>query len=155
MSWKSQRTRALEFAMAQSQTVQQNTDETRTEIGALHRQLAELHTQLARRDVELIDAMARVATVTDQLRVQNEQDRDHHDRLDRAIELLTTLVSASSVGPDQPEVRSGPTVIGGSVDPSLLEQSPALNGDIIDLGGSESASRVVEVSETDRVSPLR
>lgn len=121
--------------MQQSETVQQHSDATRAEIASLHRELAELHHQLARRDVELIDAMARLATVTDQLRIQNEQDRDHHGRIDRAIELLTALVSTSKAEPDMAEVRTGPTVIGGSVDPSLLEPDAAIDRDVIDLNG--------------------
>ncbi|MEO6469643.1 MAG: hypothetical protein ABIP21_11125, partial [Acidimicrobiia bacterium] len=79
----------------------------------------------------------------DQLRVQNEQDRAHHKRLDRAIELLT-MVIATNATPNilepatspQAEVAdtvsvetTAPTVIGGSIDPTRLNDDPT----VIDL----------------------
>lgn len=130
MAWKSQRTRALDLAVFQAETTQLEVDALRTELTGLHGQLSELHYELARRDVELIGALARVTTVTDQLRFQNEQDREHHDRLDRAIELLTTIIASSvpaleaaggsEVVDTDEAAPTAPTVIGGSVDPSLL-----------------------------------
>lgn len=126
MAWKSQRTRALDLAEAQSERTQLEVDMLRRELAGVHGELGNLQRELARRDVELIGAVAHVTTVTDQLRLQNEQDIAHHDRLDRAIELLTTLI-ASSVPAAATETEtvelgetSAPTVIGGSVDPSLL-----------------------------------
>lgn len=121
MAWKSQRSRALDLAMQQSEVTAQQAAAMRAEIVALHQELAALHRELARRDIELIDAMARVAQATDQVRIQNEQDRDRHDRIDRAIELLTLVVARSG---DDHEIEAAEpseptaTVIGGSFDPT-------------------------------------
>ncbi len=133
MAWKSQRTRALDLAVFQAETTQLEVDTLRNELTGLHVQLEELHEQLAKRDIELIGALAHVTTVTDQLRVQNEEDRAHHDRLDRAIELLTMVIASSAPALEsstQAEVidvddslPAPPTVIGGSVDPSLLTRA--------------------------------
>ncbi len=142
MAWKSQRTRALDLAVVQAETTQLEVDTLRNELSGLHTQLADLHQELARRDIELIGALAHVTTVTDQLRVQNEEDRAHHDRLDRAIELLTMVIASSAPALEashRPEVVDGddslpapPTVIGGSVDPSLLARAAAQDS-VVDL----------------------
>jgi deoxyribodipyrimidine photolyase len=142
VAWKSQRTRALDLAVFQAETTQLEVDALRAELTGLHGQLGELHRELARRDVELIGALARVTTVTDQLRVQNEQDRAHHDRLDRAIELLTQLIASSVPALEQmtagevvdvtEPATATATVIGGSVDPSLLD-GPASRAPVIHL----------------------
>jgi hypothetical protein len=108
------------------------------QVEALRAELGELHQELARRDVELISALSRVAAVTDRLRLQTEQDRDDQHRLTRAIEMLTTFLASPPPGllasaggaPANPvgevidvvatDVPAGGTVIGGSIDPSLL-----------------------------------
>ena len=142
MAWRSQRTRALDLAVFQAETTQLEVDALRAELTGLHGQLSELHHELARRDVELIGALARVTTVTDQLRVQNEQDRAHHDRLDRAIELLTQVIASSvpaleaqggaEVAESDELAPNVPTVIGGSVDPSLLHATTMTDA-VLDL----------------------
>jgi deoxyribodipyrimidine photolyase len=142
VAWKSQRTRALDLAVFQAETTQLEVDTLRNELTGMHVQLEELHQQLARRDVELIGALAHVTTVTDQLRVQNEEDRAHHDRLDRAIELLTMVIASSAPALEQStqaevvdlddSLPAPPTVIGGSVDPSLLARSTTQDP-VIDL----------------------
>ena len=134
MAWKSQRTRTLDLVLTQAETAHDQVQGMRDELTRLNRDLSELHGELARRDVELIDALARTTALTDQLRVQNEQDRAHHERLDRAIELLT-LVIATNATPNilepattpQAEVTDvvsvetpAPTIIGGSIDPTRL-----------------------------------
>lgn len=142
MAWKSQRTRALDLAVFQAESTQVEVDTLRNELTSLHTQLADLHQELARRDVELIGALAHVTTVTDQLRVQNEEDRAHHDRLDRAIELLTMVIAQSAPALEasprtevvdvDDSLPAPPTVIGGSVDPSLLARAAAQDS-VIDL----------------------
>ncbi len=143
MAWKSQRSRALDLAMQQSEVTGQQAAAMRAEIVALHQELAALHRELARRDIELIDAMARVAQATDQVRIQNEQDRDRHERIDRAIELLTLVVTQSAAtpaleptAPVEPAAPSA-TVIGGSFDPAYREPPP-VGGDVVDLTDVES-----------------
>lgn len=136
MAWKSQRSRALDIAMQQSEVTAQQAAAMRAEIVALHQELASLHRELARRDIELIDAMARVAHATDQVRIQNEQDRDRHDRIDRAIELLTLVVAQSATeGELEPAEPTEPTatVIGGSFDPTYREAPPTPGGEVVDL----------------------
>ncbi len=148
MAWKSQRTRALDLAVSQSETSQRQVEALRAELSSVNTELASLHRELARRDVELIGALAQVSAVTDQLRIQNEQDRAHHDRLDRAIELLTMLVTSSpelpAAAPDgielEPATGTAPTVIGGSVDPSLLHTAAAGEG-IVDLTSPRAPDR--------------
>lgn len=136
MAWKSQRSRALDLAMQQSEVTAQQAAAMRAEIVALHQELAALHRELARRDIELIDAMARVAQATDQVRIQNEQDRDRHDRIDRAIELLTLVVAQSAataeIEPGEPPEPSA-TVIGGSFDPAYRDAPPAPGAAVVDL----------------------
>ncbi len=134
MAWKSQRTRTLDLVLTQAETAHEQVQGMRDELTRLNRDLSELHGELARRDVELIDALARTTALTDQLRVQNEQDRAHHERLDRAIELLT-MVIATNAAPNilepgrtphadvtdvAPAEATAPTVIGGSIDPTRL-----------------------------------
>lgn len=143
MAWKSQRTRTLDLVLTQAETAHEQVQGMRDELTRLNRDLSELHGELAKRDVELIDALARTTALTDQLRVQNEQDREHHDRLDRAIELLT-MVIATNVAPNVLEAAAAPqaditdvlpaettvpTVIGGSIDPTRLGDDPT----VIDL----------------------
>ncbi len=143
VAWKSQRTRTLDLVLTQAETAHEQVQGMRGELTRLNRDLSELHGELAKRDVELIDALARTTALTDQLRLQNEQDREHHDRLDRAIELLT-MVIATNVAPNILETTTAPqvdvtdvlpaeatvpTVIGGSIDPTRLVDDPA----IIDL----------------------
>ncbi|MEP6624775.1 MAG: hypothetical protein ABJC79_10045 [Acidimicrobiia bacterium] len=150
MAWKSQRTRALDLAVFQAETTQLEVETLRTELTGMHTQLDGLHQELARRDVELIGALARVTTVTDQLRVQNEEDRAHHDRLDRAIELLTMVIASSAPALEasnraevvdlDDSLPAPPTVIGGSVDPSLLPRAaldPVI--DLTDDGANDGA----------------
>ena len=145
MAWKSQRTRTLDLVLHQAETAHEQVQAMRNEMTRLNRDLAELHGELAKRDVELIDALARTTALTDQLRVQNEQDRAHHERLDRAIELLT-MVIASSAAPGLlepagradvtdvvPDAPAAPTVIGGSVDPSRINDNPEFAASTIDL----------------------
>ena len=143
MAWKSQRTRTLDLVLTQAETAHEHVQGMRDELTRLNRDLSELHGELAKRDVELIDALARTTALTDQLRVQNEQDRAHHERLDRAIELLTMVIATNatpnileSANTPQSEVTdaisvqtAGPTVIGGSVDPTRLNDDPT----VIDL----------------------
>jgi hypothetical protein len=154
VAWRSQRTRALDVALQQAESTTQHAAAMRSEIVALHRELAALHRELARRDIELIDAMARVAAVTDQVRIQNVQDREHLDRIDEAIELLAHVVTSTALlagaGPDpRGPVPAGPvdpaedvepagTVIGGSIDPSLAGTPPTPGAAIVDLTGSEA-----------------
>jgi hypothetical protein len=131
------RQRAIDLAVLQAETAQLQVEALRAELGGLHQ-------ELARRDVELISALTRVAAVTDRLRLQTEQDRDDHRRLTRAIELLTMFIasppptaigagSASGTAPPRPSTGTeqftevvpndgvtSATVIGGSVDPSRL-----------------------------------
>jgi hypothetical protein len=130
------RQRAIDLAVLQAETAQLQVEALRTELGGLHQ-------ELARRDVELISALTRVAAVTDRLRLQTEQDRDDHRRLTRAIELLTMFIASpppaigagSATGSTPPRASTGTeqftevvpdgtsasaTVIGGSVDPSRL-----------------------------------
>ena len=150
MAWKSQRTRALDLAVSQSETSQRQLETLRSELTSVNSELASLHRELARRDVELIGALAQVSAVTDQLRLQNEQDRAHHDRLDRAIELLTMVITSSAPAPaidagsDGVEIEAaapgGATVIGGSVDPSLLPP-PGAADPMIDLTATSSPVR--------------
>ena len=143
MAWKSQRTRTLDLVLTQAETAHEQVQGMRGELTRLNRDLSELHGELAKRDVELIDALARTTALTDQLRVQNEQDREHHERLDRAIELLT-LVITTNVAPNILETATAPqadvtdvlpaettvrTVIGGSIDPTRLVDDPT----VIDL----------------------
>ena len=143
MAWKSQRTRTLDLVLTQAETAHEHVQGMRDELTRLNRDLSELHGELAKRDVELIDALARTTALTDQLRVQNEQDRAHHERLDRAIELLT-MVIATNATPNILETATtppaevtdavsvqttAPTVIGGSVDPTRLNDDPT----VIDL----------------------
>ena len=143
VAWKSQRTRTLDLVLTQAETAHEQVQGMRGELTRLNRDLSELHGELAKRDVELIDALARTTALTDQLRVQNEQDREHHERLDRAIELLT-MVIATNVAPNILETATAPqadvtdvlpaettvpTVIGGSIDPTRLVDDPT----VIDL----------------------
>lgn len=133
------RQRAIDLAVLQAETAQLQVEALRTELGALHQ-------ELARRDVELISALTRVAAVTDRLRLQTEQDRDDHRSLTRAIELLTMFIASpppalgaarpfdaapspaarteqfTEVVPDDGVTSA--TVIGGSVDPSRLHVDP-------------------------------
>ena len=139
MAWKSQRTRTLDLVLTQAGTAHEQVQGMRDELTRLNRDLSELHGELAKRDVELIDALARTTALTDQLRVQNEQDREHHERLDRAIELLTMVIATNvapnileSSAPPRAEVTevvpaeaTVPTVIGGSIDPTRLHGDPA------------------------------
>ena len=81
------RQRAIDLAVLQSETAQ-------LQVEALRAELSGLHQELARRDVELISALTRVAAVTDRLRLQTEHDRDDHRRLTRAIELLTMFIAS-------------------------------------------------------------
>lgn len=133
------RQRAIDLAVLQSETAQ-------LQVEALRAELSGLHQELARRDVELISALTRVAAVTDRLRLQTEHDRDDHRRLTRAIELLTMFIAspppvlgagrasgtpprASTPTEQFTEVvpnDAGPvgTVIGGSIDPSRLNADP-------------------------------
>ena len=134
MAWKSQRTRTLDLVLTQAETAHEQVQGMRDELTRLNRDLSELHGEMAKRDVELIDALARTTALTDQLRVQNEQDRAHHDRLDRAIELLTMVIATSAppnileaaatphadVTDVAPAEAAAPTVIGGSIDPTRL-----------------------------------
>ena len=142
MAWKSQRTRTLDLVLTQAETAHEQVQGMRDELTRLNCDLSELHGELAKRDVELIDALARTTALTDQLRVQNEQDREHHDRLERAIELLTMAI-ATNVAPNVleaaapqadvtdsfPAEATVPTVIGGSIDPTRLVDDPT----VIDL----------------------
>ena len=143
MAWKSQRTRTLDLVLTQAETAHDQVQGMRDELTRLNRDLSELHGELAKRDVELIDALARTTALTDQLRVQNEQDRAHHERLDRAIELLT-MVIATNAAPNILEAASTPqadvtdvapaeaataTIIGGSIDPTRLNDDSS----VIDL----------------------
>jgi hypothetical protein len=136
------RQRAIDLAVLQAETAQLQVETLRTELTVMHQ-------ELARRDVELISALTRVAAVTDRLRLQSEQDRDDHHRLTRAIELLTAFIAApppalaagmrgAAPPPDAfppPSASTAPapttvvtpepappvgTVIGGSIDPSRL-----------------------------------
>jgi hypothetical protein len=131
------RQRAIDLAVLQAETAQLQVEPQRAELTGLHQ-------ELARRHVELISALTRVAAVTDRLRLQTEQDRDDHHRLTRAIELLTMFIASpppalsasdgsdptpprastasdrfTEVVPTEPASGVG-TVIGGSIDPSLL-----------------------------------
>lgn len=151
MAWKSQRTRTLDLALLQAETAQQQVQGMRTELACLHRELSELHGELARRDVELIGALTSITTVTDQLRMQNEQDRAHHERLDRAIELLTMVITSSpalegagraEVADSTPTAPGGATVIGGSIDPSLLDVTE-VEAPVIDLNADRPDSAVI------------
>ena len=143
VAWKSQRTRTLDLVLTQAETAHEQVQGMRGELTRLNYDLSELHGELAKRDVELLDALARTTALTDQLRVQNEQDREHHERLDRAIELLT-LVITTNVAPNILETATAPqadvtdvlpaettvpTVIGGSIDPTRLVDDPT----VIDL----------------------
>jgi hypothetical protein len=136
------RQRAIDLAVLQSETAH-------LQVEALRAELTGLHQELARRDVELISALTRVAAVTDRLRLQTEQDRDDHRRLTRAIELLTMFIASPppalgagrASGATPPPRASTPTeqftevvptdagpsvgtVIGGSIDPSRLNADP-------------------------------
>jgi len=133
----------LDLVLTQAETAHEQVQGMRDELTRLNRDLSELHGELARRDVELIDALARTTALTDQLRVQNEQDRAHHERLDRAIELLTMVIATNATPnileaatPPQADVAdavsvetAAPTVIGGSIDPTRLHEDPT----VIDL----------------------
>ena len=150
MAWKSQRTRTLDLALLQAETAQQQVQGMRTELTSLHRELSELHGELARRDVELIGALTSITTVTDQLRMQNEQDRAHHERLDRAIVLLTMVITSppaleqagpAGVADSAPAASGGSTVIGGSIDPSLLDVTEG-EAPVIDLNAELPHSAV-------------
>jgi len=130
VAWKTQRTRALDLAVLQAETAQ-------LQVEALRAEQAELHRELARRDVELISALARVTAVTDQLRLQNDEDRSYHDRLARAIELLTLFIASPPPAlrgstPGSAAAISA-TVIGGSVDPSRLDITSDATIDLTDL----------------------
>ena len=86
--------------------------------------------------------------MTDQLRRQSEEDVAHHDRLDRAIELLTMLVASSVSGQQATEpAELGPPpanrVIGGSVDPALLDTTSDDRA-TIDLTAAAAPERVPE-----------
>lgn|GEM_PF-6070687 len=151
MAWKSQRTRTLDLALLQAEAAQQQVQGMRTELTCLHRELSELHGELARRDVELIGALTSISTVTDQLRMQNEQDRAHHERLDRAIELLTMVITSppaleragrAEVADSALSAPSGATVIGGSIDPSLLDVTE-VEVPVIDLSAEPSDDAVI------------
>ena len=135
------RQRAIDLAVLQAETAQ-------LQVEALRAELSGLHQELARRDVELISALTRVAAVTDRLRLQTEQDRDDHRRLTRAIELLTMFIASpppelgtgrtsgatppprASTATEQftevvpTDTGSPGTVIGGSIDPSRLSVDP-------------------------------
>ena len=139
------RQRAIDLAVLQAETAQ-------LQVEALRAELTGLHQELARRDVELISALTRVAAVTDRLRLQTEEDRDDHRRLTRAIELLTMFIAspppalsaggaASSAAPPPREPGAADrftevvpseaaptvgTVIGGSIDPSRLTADAAV-----------------------------
>jgi hypothetical protein len=152
------RQRAIDLAVLQAETAQ-------LQVEALRAELTGLHQELARRDVELISALTRVAAVTDRLRLQTEQDRDHHHRLTRAIELLTMFIASppppalsaaaaestppppraststdhiTEVVPNEPAPNVG-TVIGGSIDPSRLAPEP-------DEGIDEASGRSIDLN---------
>ena len=160
------RQRAIDLAVLQAETAQLQVEALRAELGGLHH-------ELARRDVELISALTRVAAVTDRLRLQTEQDRDDHHRLTRAIELLTMFIaspppalgagSASGAAPpprqsagteqftevvaSDPSASAG-TVIGGSIDPSRLnvdatDASPAAN--VLDPASEDTIDLTAEL----------
>lgn len=145
VAWKSQRTRTLDLVLTQSETAHEQIQAMRDEMTRLNRDLSELHGELAKRDVELIDALARTTALTDQLRVQNEQDRAHHDRLDRAIELLTMVIASTAapgileaapradVSDAVPDDAPTPTVIGGSIDPTRISDEREFVAATIDL----------------------
>ena len=171
------RQRAIDLAVLQSETAQ-------LQVEALRAELTGLHQELARRDVELISALTRVAAVTDRLRLQTEHDRDDHGRLTRAIELLTmfiaspppALVAGRASGTTPPPRASTPTeqftevvptdagpsvgtVIGGSIDPSRLNADPAADleqpaGRAIDLTAEVLADLPVAPATRDE-RPLR
>ncbi|MGZ4795984.1 MAG: hypothetical protein ACXV8T_08840 [Acidimicrobiia bacterium] len=107
------RKRALDLAALQAETAHLQVDILRAE-------LTELHRELARRDVELVSALHRLATVTDRLRVETEHDRADQRRLTRSVELLAMF----SAGPPLRLPSTNP-VIGGSVDPARAAAEPA------------------------------
>jgi hypothetical protein len=171
------RQRAIDLAVLHAETAQ-------LQVEALRAELTGLHQELARRDVELISALTRVAAVTDRLRLQTEQDRDDHHRLTRAIELLTMFIASpppalpaapastapppprastttdqfTEVVPNPPAANVG-TVIGGSVDPSRLtpdvaDEPDSPSGRSIDLTAEILADLPIAPSTRDE-RPLR
>ena len=169
------RQRAIDLAVLQAETAQ-------LQVEALRAELTGLHQELARRDVELISALTRVAAVTDRLRLQTEHDRDDHRRLTRAIELLTMFIASpppalaaaataappprtstptdhfTEVVPSDPAPNVG-TVIGGSIDPSRLAPDGAdgmepTSGRSIDLTAEVLADLPIAPSTRDE-RPLR
>jgi hypothetical protein len=148
------RQRAIDLAVLQAETAQM-------QVEALRAELAVLHQELARRDIEMISALTRVTAVTDMLRLQTEQDRDDHRRLTRAIELLTMFISSpppalGGPGPSDARGANGSaaaepssgvgTVIGGSIDPSRLTADALDTIDIEPVAPPVVAARAIDLT---------
>lgn len=113
-----ERARAVDLAVLQAETAQ-------LQVETLRSELTELHRDLARRDVEMISALTRLAAVTDRLRVETSQDRTDQARLVKTLERLAMFLAAPPL-PPRADQGAG-TIIGGSVDPSRIVE-PELIG---------------------------
>lgn len=123
VKWKGQRTRAAELAAVHAETARMQVETLRNELGELHR-------EVARRDVELLSALTRVAAVNESLRLELTTEHTNQARLARAIDRLAMFIAAPPVALTAPTAEStgervperadqgAGTIIGGSVDPS-------------------------------------
>ena len=118
MAWKKRRARALDLAVLQADTTHLHVEALRTEITMLHH-------ELARRDVELISALTRVANACDRLQLHVEVEQADQARLMRAVDRIGLFLTAppiitlpaASPTPAAADQGAG-SVIGGSIDPS-------------------------------------
>lgn len=138
MVWRKRRARALDLAVLQA-------DANHLHVEALRTEITMLHHELARRDVELISALTRVATACDGLQQHVEVEHADQARLMRAIDRIGLFLTAPPIitlpaptGPTAPSAANNGAgaVIGGSVDPSRAAAIAELNLDgTIDLTG--------------------
>ena len=128
MAWRKRRARTLDLAVLQADT-------THLQVEALRTEITMLHHELARRDVELISALTRVANACDGLQLHVEVGQADQARLMRAVDRIglfltappiITLPAASPPAPPAADHGAG-SVIGGSIDPSRVAMPPAEN----------------------------
>lgn len=118
MAWRKRRARALDLAVLQADT-------THLQVEALRTEITMLHHELARRDVELISALTRVANACDRLQLHVEVEHAGQAQLMRAVDRIGLFLTAppiitlpaASPAPAAANQGAG-SVIGGSVDPS-------------------------------------
>lgn len=127
MGWRRQRVRALELAVLQAESAQ-------LQVATLQGELSELHRASARRDIELLSVLSRLAAAADRVQLQIDDSATRHARLSRSIERLAMFALAPPIGTRPIETRPGGpeladqgagTIIGGSVDPTRDEPSRA------------------------------